>query len=111
MPDEKGGTTVTPDRKSPAATSLETHEEAALKANVSTALAVAGGLDAFHIDVTVERDQIILTGTVAATSEIASAMIVAQTTASDHAVRHQLVVAQQPDGDRSINRQTVRRGM
>jgi osmotically-inducible protein OsmY len=66
--------------------------QAALKADVSKALAVAGGFDPMHIDVTVETDHIILTGTVATKSDIASAVIVAERTATNCPVRHQLVV-------------------
>jgi len=79
---------------SPSARKTDMSEEAALKAYVSTALAVASGFDASHIAVTVEQDEIILTGLVATKADLASAIVVAETTASDHTVRNRIVVAQ-----------------
>ncbi len=70
------------------------NEDAALTADVSTALAVASGFDASHIAVTVERDEIVLSGLVATKAELASAILVAETTASDHTVRNRIIVAQ-----------------
>ena len=80
------------DSRSPSAGGMNEH--AALKADVSTALAVASGFDASHIAVTVERDEIVLSGLVATKADLASAIIVAETTASDHPVRNRIVVAQ-----------------
>lgn len=79
---------------SPSSRKTDMSEEAALTANVSTALAVASGFDASHIAVSVEQDEIVLTGLVATKADLASAIIVAETTASDHTVRNRIVVAQ-----------------
>ncbi len=68
--------------------------DAVLTADVSTALAVASGFDATHIAVTVERHEIVLSGLVATKAELASAILVAETTASDHTVRNRIIVAQ-----------------
>ncbi len=78
----------------PSSRKTDMNEEAVLKADVSTALATASGFDASHIAVSVEQDEIVLAGLVATKADLASAMIVAETTASDHTVRNRIVVAQ-----------------
>jgi osmotically-inducible protein OsmY len=73
------------------AAEIEPEGRAAIGQEIETALAVAGGLDAFHIDVSVESDQIILSGTVATTPEIARAIIVAEITAGERSISNRIV--------------------
>lgn len=63
-----------------------------LRESVATALAVAGGFDAFHIRVTAERDRIILSGTVSTAPEITRAMIVAETAAGSYPISSRIAV-------------------
>jgi osmotically-inducible protein OsmY len=68
----------------------EFKNHATLEEGVANALAVAGGLDASDLTVTVDQDGVILSGTVATASEIARATAVAQAAAGTHPVRNQI---------------------
>ncbi|MCS0460873.1 MULTISPECIES: BON domain-containing protein [Rhizobium] len=68
-------------------------EDASLEEAVANALAVAGGIDAADVKVTVEDHAVVLTGVVATAPEIERATAVAQAIAGGKPVRNDIRVA------------------
>jgi|UPI00055AB488 osmotically-inducible protein OsmY len=69
---------------------VEFKNHALLEEGVANALAVAGGLDASDLTVTVDDDGVVLAGTVATASEIERATVVAQAAAGNHPVLNRI---------------------
>ena len=67
-------------------------KDAALEEAVANALAVAGGIDAADVKVTLEGGTVVLTGTVATGSELDRATSVAQAIAGSKPVRNAIVI-------------------
>ncbi|WP_431320630.1 BON domain-containing protein [Rhizobium sp. YTU87027] len=68
-------------------------KDAALEEAVANALAVAGGIDAADVKVTLEDHTIVLTGMVATPAEIERATVVARAIAGTRPVRNDIEVA------------------
>jgi osmotically-inducible protein OsmY len=71
---------------------LEFANHASLEEAVANALAVAGGLDASDLNVTVDNRDVVLSGTVATVAEIERATAVAQAVAGVQSVRNQILL-------------------
>jgi osmotically-inducible protein OsmY len=69
---------------------MEFKNHASLEEAVANALAVAGGLDASDLNVTVDQDTVVLSGTVATEPEVERATAVAQAIAGNRPVRNQI---------------------
>ncbi|KQV17466.1 transporter [Rhizobium sp. Root1203] len=69
---------------------IEFKNHAVLEEGVANALAVAGGLDASDLTVTVDDNAVVLSGTVATAAEIERATAVAQAAAGKHPVRNEI---------------------
>ena len=71
---------------------VEIANRASLEAAVANALAIAGGIDASDVQVTMEDDKIVLTGTVGTVGEIERATAVAKAVEGVHSVRNQILL-------------------
>jgi len=71
---------------------VEIANRASLEAAVANALAIAGGIDASDVQVTMEDDKIVLTGTVGTVGEIERATAVAKAVDGVHSVRNQILL-------------------
>ncbi|WP_018857742.1 BON domain-containing protein [Rhizobium sp. 42MFCr.1] len=69
------------------------NQDAALEEAVANALAVAGGIDAADVKVTLEGREVVLTGMVATAAEIERATAVARALAGTRPVRNDIKVA------------------
>ncbi|EJL57609.1 putative periplasmic or secreted lipoprotein [Rhizobium sp. CF122] len=69
-------------------------QDAALEEAVANALAVAGGIDAADVKVTLDDHAVVLTGIVATAPEIERATAVAQAIAGTTPVRNEIKIAQ-----------------
>ncbi|OWV67168.1 transporter [Rhizobium sp. R339] len=65
---------------------------ASVEAAVANALAIAGGIDASDVEVTMEEDQIVLTGTVGTVGEIERAAAVARAVEGVNAVQNRILL-------------------
>ncbi|WP_049732405.1 BON domain-containing protein [Rhizobium ecuadorense] len=70
----------------------EIANRASVEAAVANALAIAGGIDAADVEVTMENDQIVLTGTVGTVGEIERATAVARAVEGVHAVQNRILL-------------------
>lgn len=70
----------------------EIANRAAVEAAVANALAIAGGIDASDVEVTMEDGRIVLTGTVGTVGEIERATAVAKAVEGVHSVRNQILL-------------------
>ncbi|RDJ09526.1 BON domain-containing protein [Rhizobium grahamii] len=68
-------------------------KDAALEEAVANALAVAGGIDAADVNVTLDDGAIVLTGRVATAAEIERATAVARAIAGTRPVRNEIKIA------------------
>lgn len=70
----------------------EIANRASLEAAVANALAIAGGIDASDVEVTMEEDQVVLTGTVGTVGEIERATAVARAVEGVNAVQNRILL-------------------
>ncbi|MBX5260730.1 BON domain-containing protein [Rhizobium sp. NLR16b] len=70
----------------------EIANRASLEAAVANALAIAGGIDASDVKVTMEEDQVVLTGTVGTVGEIERATAVARAVEGETAVQNRILL-------------------
>ncbi|WP_064713706.1 BON domain-containing protein [Rhizobium bangladeshense] len=70
----------------------EIANRASLEAAVANALAVAGGIDASDVEVTMEEGQVVLTGTVGTVGEIERATAVARAVEGVNAVQNRILL-------------------
>jgi len=70
----------------------EIANRASVEAAVANALAIAGGIDAADVEVTMENDQIVLTGTVGTVDEIERATAVAMAVEGVHSVQNRILL-------------------
>ncbi|PDS79709.1 BON domain-containing protein [Rhizobium sp. L43] len=70
----------------------EIANHALLESAVANALAIAGGIDAADVEVTMEEDQVVLTGTVGTVGEIERATAVAKAVEGVHSVRNRILL-------------------
>ncbi|MBP2443432.1 BON domain-containing protein [Rhizobium leguminosarum] len=78
----------------------EISNRASVEAAVANALVIAGGIDASDVEVTMENDQIVLSGTVGTVGEIERATVVAKAVEGVHAVRNRILLGGPPINDR-----------
>ncbi|OWV90003.1 BON domain-containing protein [Rhizobium leguminosarum bv. trifolii] len=78
----------------------EISNRASVEAAVANALAIAGGIDAADVEVTMENDQIVLTGTVGTVGEIERATAVARAVEGVHAVQNRILLGGPPINER-----------
>ncbi|RFB89493.1 BON domain-containing protein [Rhizobium leguminosarum bv. trifolii] len=78
----------------------EISNRASVEAAVANALAIAGGIDAADVEVTMENDQIVLTGTVGTVGEIERAAAVARAVEGVHAVQNRILLGGPPINER-----------
>ncbi|MBX5158442.1 MULTISPECIES: BON domain-containing protein [unclassified Rhizobium] len=78
----------------------EISNRASVEAAVANALAIAGGIDAADVEVTMENDQIVLTGTVGTVGEIERATVVAKAVEGVHSVQNRILLGGPPINDR-----------
>ncbi|ANK87481.1 MULTISPECIES: BON domain-containing protein [Rhizobium] len=77
----------------------EIANRASLEAAVANALAIAGGIDASDVEVTMEEDQVVLTGTVGTVGEIERATAVARAVEGVTAVQNRILLSGSARGD------------
>jgi len=70
----------------------EIANRASVETDVANALAIAGGIDASDVQVTMEEGRIVLTGTVGTVGEIERATAVAKAVDGVHSVRNQILL-------------------
>ncbi|ANL36054.1 BON domain-containing protein [Rhizobium phaseoli] len=70
----------------------EIANRASLEAAVANALAIAGGIDASDVEVTMEKDQIVLSGTVGTVGEIERATAVAKAVEGVQSVQNRILL-------------------
>ncbi|UVD56355.1 BON domain-containing protein [Rhizobium sp. Pop5] len=70
----------------------EIANRASLEAAVANALAIAGGIDASDVEVTMEESQIVLTGTVGTVGEIERATVVARAVEGVQSVHNRILL-------------------
>ena len=70
----------------------EIANRASIEAAVATALAIAGGIDASDVEVTMEEGQIVLTGTVGTVGEIERATVIARAVEGVNAVQNRILL-------------------
>ncbi|OWV71569.1 transporter [Rhizobium sp. R634] len=73
-------------------TEAEVANRASVEAAVANALAIAGGIDASDVEVTMEEDQIVLTGTVGTVGEIERATAIARAVEGVRAVQNRILL-------------------
>ena len=78
----------------------EIANRASVEAAVANALAIAGGIDASDVDVTMENEHIVLTGTVGTVGEIERATAVARAVEGVHAVQNRILLGGPPINER-----------
>ncbi|EJC81552.1 putative periplasmic or secreted lipoprotein [Rhizobium leguminosarum bv. trifolii WSM2297] len=78
----------------------EISNRASVEAAVANALAIAGGIDAADVEVTMENDQIVLTGTVGTVGEIERATAVAMAVEGVHSVQNRILLGGPPINER-----------
>ncbi|MBB4191352.1 osmotically-inducible protein OsmY [Rhizobium aethiopicum] len=71
----------------------EIANRASLEAAVANALAIAGGIDASDVEVTMEEGQVVLTGTVGTVGEIERATAVARAVEGVNAVQNRILLS------------------
>lgn len=71
---------------------VEFKNHAKLEEDIAKALAVAGGIDAADVNVTVDGAGVVLSGSVATQEEIVRATDVAEALAGTHPVRNDIVI-------------------
>jgi len=71
-----------------------------VEAAVANALAIAGGIDASDVEVTMENEHIVLTGTVGTVGEIERATAVARAVEGVHAVQNRILLGGPPINER-----------
>jgi osmotically-inducible protein OsmY len=71
---------------------VEIANRASVEAAVANALAIAGGIDASDVEVTMENDQIFLSGTVGTVGEIERATAVAMAVEGVHSVQNRILL-------------------
>jgi osmotically-inducible protein OsmY len=77
---------------------VEIANRASVEAAVANALAIAGGIDASDVEVTMEDDQIVLSGSVSTVGEIERATAVAKAVEGVHSVHNRILL-----GGSSVN--------
>ncbi|MBB4291900.1 osmotically-inducible protein OsmY [Rhizobium leguminosarum] len=70
----------------------EIANRALLESAVANALAIAGGIDAADVEVTMDEDQVVLTGTVGTVGEIERATAVAKAVEGVHSVQNRILL-------------------
>ncbi|EJT03623.1 BON domain-containing protein [Rhizobium sp. CCGE 510] len=78
----------------------EISNRASVETDVANALAIAGGIDASDVEVTMESDQIVLSGTVGTVGEIERATAVAKAVEGVHSVQNRILLGGPPINDR-----------
>ncbi|MBB3525379.1 BON domain-containing protein [Rhizobium redzepovicii] len=78
----------------------EIANRASVEAAVANALAIAGGIDASDVEVTMENEHIVLTGTVGTVGEIERATAVARAVEGVHAVQNRILLGGPPINER-----------
>ena len=78
----------------------EIANRASVEAAVANALAIAGGIDASDVEVTMENEHIVLTGTVGTVGEIERATAVARAVEGVHAVQNRILLGGPPLNER-----------
>ncbi|QFY61493.1 BON domain-containing protein [Rhizobium grahamii] len=71
---------------------VEFKNHAKLEEDIANALAVAGGIDAADVNVTVDGAGVVLSGSVATQEEIARATAVAEAISGTHPVRNDIAI-------------------
>lgn len=71
---------------------LEIANRASVEAAVANALAIAGGIDASDVEVTMENDQVVLSGTVGTVGEIERASAVAKAVEGVQSVHNRILL-------------------
>lgn len=77
----------------------EIANRASVEAAVANALAIAGGIDASDVEVTMEDDQVVLTGTVGTVGEIERATAIARAVEGVHAVQNRILLGGSSAGE------------
>ena len=70
----------------------EMANRASVEAAVANALAIAGGIDASDVEVTMEKDQVVLSGTVGTVGEIERATVVAKAVEGVQSVQNRILL-------------------
>ncbi|MDC7744502.1 BON domain-containing protein [Rhizobium binxianense] len=70
----------------------EIANRALVESAVANALAIAGGIDAADVEVTMDEDQVVLTGTVGTVGEIERATAVAKAVEGVHSVQNRILL-------------------
>ena len=78
----------------------EIANRASVEAAVANALAIAGGIDASDVEVTMENEHIVLTGTVGTVGEIERATAVARAVEGVHSVQNRILLGGPPLNER-----------
>lgn len=78
---------------------LEIANRASVEAAVANALAIAGGIDASDVEVTMENGQVLLSGTVGTVGEIERATAVASAVEGVNAVQNRILLGGSSVGD------------
>ncbi|MFS8146963.1 transporter [Rhizobium sp. R635] len=78
---------------------LEIANRASVEAAVANALAIAGGIDASDVEVTMENGQVLLSGTVGTVGEIERATAVARAVEGVNAVQNRILLGGPSVGD------------
>ena len=78
----------------------EIANRASVEAAVANALAIAGGIDASDVEVTMENEHIVLTGTVGTVGEIERATAVARAVEGVHSVQNRVLLGGPPINER-----------
>ncbi|MEF3135651.1 BON domain-containing protein [Rhizobium sp. 268] len=78
----------------------EIANRASVEAAVANALAIAGGIDASDVEVTMENEHIVLTGTVGTVGEIERATAVARAVEGVHSVQNRILLGGPPINER-----------
>ncbi|RUM02645.1 BON domain-containing protein [Rhizobium chutanense] len=71
---------------------VEVANRARIEAAVANALAIAGGIDASDVEVTMENDQVVLSGTVGTVGEIERASAVAKAVEGVQSVHNRILL-------------------
>ena len=77
----------------------EIANRASVEAAVANALAIAGGIDASDVEVTMEEGQVVLTGTVGTVGEIERATAIARAVEGVNAVQNRILLGGPSAGD------------
>ncbi|PDT09232.1 BON domain-containing protein [Rhizobium sp. J15] len=77
----------------------EIANRASVEAAVANALAIAGGIDASDVEVTMEEDQVVLTGTVGTVGEIERATAIASAVEGVDTVQNRILLGGPSAGD------------